>query len=139
MQYTENHHIIPKCLGGIDNYDNIITLSYPEHCFAHYLLTLIYPNNKGILGAYSLMKCSNLENFKNLENIRRCCSEKMKNTNIIYSEDFYNRKILSGRYKLYNVEIDNYKFQATRKQLKDFLIENNILCFKKTDIKKQDV
>lgn len=35
---TENHHILPKSLGGTDSPDNLITLSIREHYIAHLIL-----------------------------------------------------------------------------------------------------
>ena len=37
--YTENHHIIPKCMGGPDTKDNLVRLTAKEHYVAHLLLT----------------------------------------------------------------------------------------------------
>ena len=37
-EYTERHHVVPRALGGSDDADNMITLSYPDHFFAHLLL-----------------------------------------------------------------------------------------------------
>lgn len=133
--YTERHHIIPKCLGGTDDDDNIVILSYPEHCFAHYLLALMYPNNKGLISAFSIMKCQNMNDFKNLEELRKLNSEKMKETNYKYFDDFYERKVKSGRYKLYNITIDGENFMFTRKQIKEHFISRNITSFKRIDIK----
>jgi hypothetical protein len=39
--YTEVHHKIPKCVGGLDNYDNLIKLTVREHYVAHYLLSKV--------------------------------------------------------------------------------------------------
>jgi len=47
--YTENHHIIPKCLGGNDNIENMVRLSAREHFICHMLLTKIYSNDKFVL------------------------------------------------------------------------------------------
>lgn len=41
-QYYEIHHIIPRCLGGLDNDDNLIKLTAKEHYIAHMLLAKIY-------------------------------------------------------------------------------------------------
>jgi 5-methylcytosine-specific restriction endonuclease McrA len=30
--YTENHHIIPKCLGGSNLKENLVNLTACEHC-----------------------------------------------------------------------------------------------------------
>lgn len=42
--YSESHHIIPRYIGGSDNYENLIYLSAREHFIAHVLLVKIYKN-----------------------------------------------------------------------------------------------
>lgn len=49
--YTEQHHIIPKSLGGSDNSENLVVLSAREHFIAHYLL-------------YKIQHCNTTEWFK---------------------------------------------------------------------------
>jgi len=49
--YYENHHIIPKCLGGSDKSENLVLLTAREHFIAHKLLVLIYGNNKNLVYA----------------------------------------------------------------------------------------
>ena len=46
IEYTEKHHIIPKCLGGTNIPDNIVILTGREHYIAHGILVKIYKNNK---------------------------------------------------------------------------------------------
>jgi len=41
-EYTESHHIVPRHAGGDDSKDNLIVLSYRQHCFAHRLLWKAY-------------------------------------------------------------------------------------------------
>jgi hypothetical protein len=53
--YYEKHHIIPRCLGGSDNDDNLVLLTAREHFIAHKLLTYIYPHNRGIALAFRYM------------------------------------------------------------------------------------
>ena len=36
--YYEKHHIVPKSLGGNDEPDNIVSLTYREHLLCHWLL-----------------------------------------------------------------------------------------------------
>lgn len=38
-KYYEKHHIIPKSLGGTDEADNIVCLTFKEHYIVHLLLT----------------------------------------------------------------------------------------------------
>ena len=51
LGYSEAHHILPKCMGGKDDKDNIAHLSAREHFIAHILLIKIYPNEKKLLFA----------------------------------------------------------------------------------------
>jgi hypothetical protein len=37
--YTENHHIIPKSLGGDNSHENLVALTAREHFICHLLLT----------------------------------------------------------------------------------------------------
>lgn len=53
--YKEKHHIIPKCLGGNDNKDNLVELTAKEHFLCHMLLCRIYPDNIKLLYALFLM------------------------------------------------------------------------------------
>lgn len=43
--YSELHHIVPKCLGGLDDDSNLVSLTAREHYMAHLLLTKMYPDN----------------------------------------------------------------------------------------------
>lgn len=49
--YVESHHILPRCLGGLDNKENLVDLYPEEHYLAHLLLCKIYPNNQKLLYA----------------------------------------------------------------------------------------
>lgn len=52
--YTENHHILPKSLGGGDEKENLVMLSAREHFICHYLLTKMFkPKTKQF---YSMIK-----------------------------------------------------------------------------------
>ena len=44
--YSERHHIIPKCVGGTNNPNNLVYLTPREHLLAHWLLSKIYSDNK---------------------------------------------------------------------------------------------
>lgn len=50
-EYSERHHIIPKCIGGTNEAKNIVRLTAREHFVAHWLLHRAYPENDGL--AYS--------------------------------------------------------------------------------------
>ena len=53
--YTEKHHIIPKCLGGEDNKENLVKLTAREHFLCHRLLCEIYPKETKLWYALFLM------------------------------------------------------------------------------------
>ncbi len=55
MQNMEWHHILPVCLGGTDNPNNIVALTPEEHFIAHRLLTKIFPDELGIQLAFFKM------------------------------------------------------------------------------------
>lgn len=53
---TEIHHIVPKCMGGLDNKDNIVLLTPKEHYAIHHLLIKIFPKEKGLLFAANILR-----------------------------------------------------------------------------------
>ena len=53
--YSEKHHIIPKCLGGDDTKENLVKLTAREHFLCHRLLCELYPDNKKLKYALYLM------------------------------------------------------------------------------------
>lgn len=53
--YLEIHHILPKCLGGNDESENLVALTAKEHYMAHYYLTKMHPDNDKICYAFHLM------------------------------------------------------------------------------------
>lgn len=57
--YYERHHIIPKCLGGTNDKDNLVNLTAREHFIAHRLLCKIYPDNNKLKFAFWSM-CNQL-------------------------------------------------------------------------------
>lgn len=42
--YYEKHHVIPKCLGGTDEKNNLVLLTAEEHWVAHLLLVKMHPD-----------------------------------------------------------------------------------------------
>jgi len=57
--YKEKHHIVPKCIGGSNNGDNIVELTAKEHFICHKLLTEIYPEKNGLHYASWMMATTN--------------------------------------------------------------------------------
>lgn len=54
-EYTEKHHIIPKCLGGEDRQSNLVSLTPEEHYVAHQLLVKMFPDEYLLVYALSKM------------------------------------------------------------------------------------
>ena len=54
-EYYERHHIVPKCIGGSNNEDNLIDLYAREHFEAHRLLALENPENKSLVFSWYMM------------------------------------------------------------------------------------
>lgn len=67
--YVEKHHIIPRCMGGTDDADNLVTLTAREHYVCHQLLTKIYPTHKGLALAAHMM-CAGRSNNRLYEWVR---------------------------------------------------------------------
>jgi hypothetical protein len=53
--YYETHHILPRCLKGTDDPENLVALLPEEHYVAHQLLVKLYPGHYGIAYAALLM------------------------------------------------------------------------------------
>lgn len=53
--YVEKHHIIPRCIGGTDDKENLVDLTPEEHYLAHQLLVKIYPNEPKLIRAATMM------------------------------------------------------------------------------------
>ena len=85
--YTEKHHIIPVCLGGTNNKENIAILTAREHYVAHYLLCKIHPANSKLAKGLWFMSHQNtagmlIRKYKvtswAYEHARLRCSKAMK-------------------------------------------------------------
>ena len=90
--YYELHHIIPKCIGGTDEEDNLIQLTAREHFICHMLLCEIYPDEIKLKYALFLMATGKRKNKKHhykvnnrlYELLKLAQSELMKgNTNFL--------------------------------------------------------
>jgi len=64
--YSENHHILPKCLGGTNDKNNLVRLTAREHFLCHWLLTKMTSGKqryKMLHAAWQMMICDS--NSKN--------------------------------------------------------------------------
>lgn len=67
-EYHERHHILPKCMGGTDDEDNLIDLFAREHFEAHRLLAIENPKISGLQFAWWNM-CQCPGSSKKRENV----------------------------------------------------------------------
>ena len=66
-EYHETHHIVPKCMGGSNDKENLIDLFVREHFEAHRLLALENPENDGLVHAWWMMAHTNHANQRDYE------------------------------------------------------------------------
>lgn len=53
--YKERHHVIPECMGGSNDKENLVDLTAEEHFVAHQLLVRMYPSNFKLVFALNRM------------------------------------------------------------------------------------
>ena len=80
-EYHERHHIVPRCIGGTDEKENLIDLYAREHFIAHKLLAKENPHNQSLQCAWWMMSNIGRENGEN----RRCTSEEYEEAKIAFS------------------------------------------------------
>jgi len=61
--YSERHHVIPRCLNGSNEADNLVELTAEEHLVAHEILVKLHPDNRKIIYA-AFMMSMNIKNNK---------------------------------------------------------------------------
>lgn len=66
-EYHERHHIIPKCMDGGNEEENLIDLFAREHFIAHRLLALENPDNNSLIFAYTCMAFRQSDTHKRYE------------------------------------------------------------------------
>jgi hypothetical protein len=64
----EVHHIVPRCLSGGDDPENLVKLSPREHYLAHLLLVKMYPFEKKLLYALNMMSVGNVYQKRKMGN-----------------------------------------------------------------------
>ena len=66
-EYHERHHIVPRCLGGTNDEENLIDLFAKEHFIAHKLLAKENPTNDSLIYAWWMMSIVSDENQERYE------------------------------------------------------------------------
>jgi NUMOD3 motif len=78
--YYDNHHIIPACIGGGDEKENMQLLTDKEHYVCHKLLTYIYKGNRKLACAFHKMTYSKNGNHIKSSRDYAYAKELMRNT-----------------------------------------------------------
>jgi hypothetical protein len=87
--YKEKHHIIPKCLGGLDIDNNLVELTAREHFICHQLLCEIYPKENKLKQALFLMAIGKQKRKNNYYKLSSITYERLKNE---YSQKLKGKK-----------------------------------------------
>lgn len=66
-EYHESHHVVPRCMGGGDNAENLIDLFAREHFIAHKLLAKENPENDSLNFAWTCMAFLRSDRHKRYE------------------------------------------------------------------------
>jgi len=110
--YKENHHIVPKCIGGSNKSDNLVDLTAREHFLAHWLLVKIYPEEFKLLCAWNSFCRTNVPGRVISHHYERC--------RLLWIAELHKRKIThpewwnnwtkgSASTKWLNKEGENYR------------------------------
>jgi len=125
--YQESHHIVPRCLNGTDDKDNLVSLTPEEHYLCHLLLVKIYPNNIKLVKAAMFMVSSNnnvKRNNKAYGWLKRQYSDYMRGPN--NPQKLNPRK--GERHHTYNRKIEFNFTDDGRKVLSDKMTGNKNPC-----------
>jgi hypothetical protein len=107
-QYYEQHHVLPRCLGGDDNPDNLVNLTPEEHYVAHQLLAKIHKDNHRVLFA-AVMMCSNRPSNKLYGWIRRRLSKIQSGAMAGSGNNMFNKRWVSNETETILVDANEAK------------------------------
>lgn len=114
-EYHERHHIVPKCMGGSNDKDNLIDLFAREHFEAHRLLALENPDNYKLASAFSMMA------FPKNKNQNRCLTAKeFEEARILFGNLHKGRNHpMFGKYGENNPNYGRKKSSETRRKISE--------------------
>lgn len=98
--YYEKHHVIPRCLGGNDDLDNLVELTAREHFIVHKLLCKIYPTEHKLVYAYWMMS-------RNVSNSKYKRNYKVSSRDYEYARQLFSE--VSSKYQLGKTLTDDHK------------------------------
>lgn len=115
-KYHERHHIIPRCLDGSNDEDNLIDLYAKEHFEAHRLLALEHPDNRKLVSAWWLMshiKDANQDRYE-------LSADEYEEARIAFSNSLKGRPVSQQtRDKLRRINLGHKVSEETRRKISD--------------------
>ncbi len=95
--YKETHHIIPKCMGGTNDKNNLVKLTARQHFIAHWLLYKIYKTSNLVHAWHSMCRIGKgqeerLINSRLFEYCKRERSKILSRESIGEKNNFYGKK-----------------------------------------------
>lgn len=135
----ENHHIVPRCMGGDDSENNLVKLTPEQHYVAHQLLYKIYKLPELLLACVMMtMKLPNRNN-KSYGWVRRLHSESASkllkdyhsktrgyNSHEDFIEDIVNKCLVQGITYATIAENSEYSIQTIHYHLVKYIKENGL-------------
>ena len=128
-EYHERHHIVPKCMGGTNDEENLIDLFAREHYEAHKLLALENPDNRGLQIAWLNMSTTKNQYHKRevvtaeeFEQARKACSRAMSGSGNPMYGDYLAKKLDVMEYRFLKKVV--VKFQ----NITQMLVGKTIRC-----------
>jgi len=123
--YYENHHILPKCLGGGEENENKVLLTAKEHYICHKLLIYIYPKNRKIAKAFCRMtfskKLGNIVSSRDYVYAKELCANNFDKFNSIYKKgkSYKEQMIKKYGYELGILKTNEYKEKISNNNAKE--------------------
>ena len=134
--YTEKHHIIPRCMNGTDDKENIVSLSAREHYVCHQLLVKMYPKEHGLIKAANMM-CT--DSFTTIRTKNRVYGWLRERLSIEMSRlQTGNNNSQYGTRWIHNLELKKSKRIKKEDELPSEWFEGRIINFDKLQEKEQE-
>lgn len=107
--YSESHHIIPRCIGGTDEKENLVKLTGREHFIAHLLLSKMYPEENGLILAIHMMTVNSNSHLNERINNRMYSWLKEKHAKVMSKQQFGENNSQFGTMWIFNIKLKESK------------------------------
>jgi len=118
--YYEQHHILPECMGGTNNQNNLVLLTSREHFIAHILLIKMHPNQHGLIYAVNKMCRFNKHQRRSKNRMYGWLKEKFSRE--VSHRQSGNNNSQYGTCWIFNEELEISK-KVVKRELEEYLID----------------